>query len=110
MQHNWSRHVRLIISGIIGATLIGLYLGYPVYGFTLAVAVYLWWTLKQIRRLYLWLGNPNASEQAPQSVGLWGDIFDYLHKLHQTHLRTRIGFAPRSIGFRNPPTPCATAW
>ncbi|MEO9524139.1 MULTISPECIES: phosphate regulon sensor histidine kinase PhoR [Marinobacter] len=89
MQHNWSRHVRLIISGIIGATLIGLYFGSPVYGFTFAVAVYLWWTLKQIGRLYKWLGNPNASEQAPQSVGLWGDIFDYLHKLHQTHLTTQ---------------------
>ncbi|HAU18945.1 MAG TPA: PAS domain-containing sensor histidine kinase, partial [Marinobacter adhaerens] len=24
-----------------------------------------------------------------QSIGLWGDIFDNLHKLHQTHLRTQ---------------------
>ena len=50
---------------------------------------YLWWTLIQARRLYQWLGNPDASEEAPQSIGMWGSIFDGLNKLHQGHLRTQ---------------------
>ena len=89
MQHNWSRYIRLIVTGLVGATLVGLYFGSPVYGLTLALIGYLWWTLAQVRRLYKWLSNPSAPDQAPQSVGLWGDVFDHLHKLHQSHLRTQ---------------------
>ena len=89
MQHNWSRYLRYIIGGLIGSTLVGLYFGEPVYGLTLGLIVYLWWTLLQARRLYQWLSNPSATDEAPQSIGLWGDIFDNLHKLHQTHLRTQ---------------------
>ena len=82
MQHNWSRYLRYIIGGLIGSTLVGLYFGEPVYGLTLGLIVYLWWTLLQARRLYQWLSNPSATDEAPQSIGLWGDIFDNLHKLH----------------------------
>ncbi|AKV95979.1 two-component system, OmpR family, phosphate regulon sensor histidine kinase PhoR [Marinobacter sp. DSM 26671] len=89
MQHNWSRYLRYIIGGLIGSTLVGLYFGEPVYGLTFGLVVYLWWTLVQARRLYQWLSNPSATDEAPQSIGLWGDIFDNLHKLHQTHLRTQ---------------------
>lgn len=89
MQHNWSRYLRYIIGGLIGATLVGLYFGEPLYGLTFGLIVYLWWTLLQARRLYQWLANPSATDEAPQSVGLWGDIFDHLHKLHQNHLRTQ---------------------
>lgn len=89
MQHNWSRYLRTIIAGLIGTTLIGLYFGMPLQGLTVGLIVYLWWTLVQARRLYKWLANPSASDEAPQSVGLWGDIFDNLQRLHQTHLRTQ---------------------
>lgn len=89
MQHNWSRYLRLIIGGLLGSLLVGLFFGEPLYGLTFGLIVYLWWTLRQARRLYQWLGNPSATDEAPQSVGLWGDIFDNLHKLHQNHLRTQ---------------------
>ncbi len=89
MQHNWSRYLRVIIGGLIGFTVVGLYFGEPLYGLTLGLVIYLWWTLVQARRLYKWLANPSAPDEAPQSVGLWGDIFDNLHKLHQTHLHTQ---------------------
>ncbi|TNE73427.1 MAG: phosphate regulon sensor histidine kinase PhoR [Gammaproteobacteria bacterium] len=89
MQYNWSRYLRIIISGLIGTTLVGLIFGEPLYGLTVGLVIYLWWTLVQARRLYHWLANPSAAEEAPQSVGLWGDIFDNLHKLNQNHLRTQ---------------------
>ncbi|HLT13466.1 MAG TPA: phosphate regulon sensor histidine kinase PhoR [Marinobacter sp.] len=89
MQHNWSRYLRLILTGIGGTTLAGLYFGQPLYGLLVGLVVYLWWTLIQARRLYQWLGNPSATDEPPQSVGLWGDIFDNLHKLHQNHLLTQ---------------------
>lgn len=89
MQHNWSRYLRLIITALAGTTLVGLYFGEPLYGLLVGLVAYLWWTLIQARRLYQWLGNPSASDEAPQSIGLWGDIFDNLHKLNQNHLLTQ---------------------
>lgn len=89
MQHNWARYVRWIIAFLIACTAIGLVFGKPLYGLTAGLLVYLWWTIAQAKRLYQWLGNPGSSDEAPQSVGLWGDIFDGLHKLHQNHLRNQ---------------------
>ncbi|WP_396622044.1 phosphate regulon sensor histidine kinase PhoR [Marinobacter sp. W-8] len=89
MQHNWSRYLRLIITALAGTTLVGFYFGEPLYGLLVGLVAYLWWTLIQARRLYQWLGNPSASDEAPQSIGLWGDIFDNLHKLNQNHLMTQ---------------------
>ena len=89
MQHNWSRYLRLIITALAGTTLVGFYFGEPLYGLLVGLVAYLWWTLIQARRLYQWLGNPSASDEAPQSIGLWGEIFDNLHKLNQNHLLTQ---------------------
>ena len=89
MQHNWSRYLRLIITALAGTTLVGFYFGEPLYGLLVGLVAYLWWTLVQARRLYQWLGNPSASDEAPQSIGLWGEIFDSLHKLNQNHLMTQ---------------------
>lgn len=89
MQHNWSRYLRLIITALAGTTLVGFYFGEPLYGLLVGLVAYLWWTLVQARRLYQWLGNPSAADEAPQSIGLWGDIFDNLHKLNQNHLLTQ---------------------
>ena len=89
MQHNWSRYLRLIITALAGTTLVGFYFGEPLYGLLVGLVAYLWWTPVQARRLYQWLGNPSASDEAPQSIGLWGDIFDSLHKLNQNHLMTQ---------------------
>ncbi|HET8848380.1 MAG TPA: phosphate regulon sensor histidine kinase PhoR [Marinobacter sp.] len=89
MQYNWSRYLRLILTALAGFILLGWYLGYPLYGLLAGLLLYLCWTLMQSRRLYQWLNHPSASEDAPQSIGLWGDIFDRLHKLHQTHLMTQ---------------------
>ncbi len=89
MHQNWSRYLRVIIWGLTGTTLTGLYFGAPVYGLTVGLVIYLWWTLVQARRLQQWLVNPSATDEAPQGLGLWGDIFDNLHKLHQNHLRTQ---------------------
>ena len=89
MQHNWSRYLRLIIAGLAGTTLVGWYFGYPLYGLLAGLMAYLLWTLGQARHLYQWLANPSATGEPPKSIGLWGDIFDNLHKLHQGHLLTQ---------------------
>ncbi len=88
MQHNWSRYLRVILVGLAGTTLVGLVFGYPLLGLLTGLVAYLCWTLVQSRRLYYWLANPGTSDEPPRSAGLWGDIFDRLHKLHRNHLLT----------------------
>lgn len=89
MQHNWSRYLRLIFGFLIASTGIGLFFGQPLLGLLVGLVIYLAWTLVQARKLYQWLANPSASDGAPESLGMWGDIFDGLHRLNQNHLRTR---------------------
>ncbi|MGF2734289.1 phosphate regulon sensor histidine kinase PhoR [Marinobacter sp. DUT-1] len=89
MHHNWSRYLRIIIAGLAITTLVGFIFDRPLWGLTFGLVVYLWWTLVQARRLYHWLANPSGTDEAPQSIGMWGDIFDGLNKLHQNHLRTQ---------------------
>ncbi|PAV25679.1 PAS/PAC sensor signal transduction histidine kinase [Tamilnaduibacter salinus] len=89
MHYSWSRYLRLILLFLLACLLFGAWMGYPLVGLLLGLAAYFSWTLVQIRRLHTWLSNPDHYVEAPGSVGLWGDLFDGLHRLHQKHLRLR---------------------
>ena len=89
MQYNWSKYLRWIIIFLVVCTLVGLAFGEPVYGLTTGLLIYLFWTLAQAKRLYQWINNPGTKDEAPQSIGLWGDLFDGVHRLNQNHLRER---------------------
>ncbi len=89
MQHNWSRYLRLIFGFLIASTGAGLFFGQPLLGLLAGLVIYLAWTLLQARKLYQWLANPSATDGPPESLGMWGDIFDGLHRLNQGHLRSR---------------------
>ncbi|WP_203142322.1 phosphate regulon sensor histidine kinase PhoR [Marinobacter mangrovi] len=96
MQHNWSHHLRLIIGVLLGIMLVGLWFGHPLIGLAVGLFGYLIWTLVQMRRLHHWLSHPNEDDEAPGSIGIWGEIFDGLHRMHranqrrQDQLQTRI--------------------
>ena len=89
MNYKWSRYLRLILLILALATGTGAAFGYPMEGLLAGLLLYLAWTLAQARKLYEWLRHPGAGQEAPASIGLWGDIFDGLHKLHQGHLATQ---------------------
>lgn len=89
MQPKWSKHLYYTLAGLAGTTLAGLYLGYPLYGLIAGLGLYLLWTLHQTRRLAKWLAEPEIAGEAPQSLGLWGDLFERLHKLNQNNLQIR---------------------
>lgn len=95
MQKIWSRHLRLTLAGLAGSTLAGLYLGYPVYGLTTGLVLYLLWTLYQTRSLAHWLTDPSSASEAPQSVGIWGSFFEKLHKLTQSSLQAQNSLRSR---------------
>jgi len=89
MHHSWSLYLRRILGLLALGVAAGLAFGHPFWGLMAGLAVYFFWTLGQIRKLHRWLMNPGASDEPPESIGLWGDLFDNLHRLHQGHLRTQ---------------------
>jgi two-component system phosphate regulon sensor histidine kinase PhoR len=78
----------MIIAGLVTTTLIGLYFGKPLYGLLAGLLIYLCWSLVLTRRLYEWFDNPDLDLHAPHSFGLWGGIFDQLHKMNKSHQKT----------------------
>jgi two-component system phosphate regulon sensor histidine kinase PhoR len=88
MQLNGFQHQLMVISGLAAATLAGAYLDQPLLGLTTGLIVYITWTQVQIRKLSRWLSHPEANTEVPQSIGLWGAIFDHLHKRERHHRTT----------------------
>jgi len=70
-------------------TVVGALFGHPHIGLLLGLVLYLVWTLLQARKLYYFFDDPAAVSDAPESHGLWGDMFDGLQKFHLKHLRTQ---------------------
>ncbi|MDD9895984.1 MAG: phosphate regulon sensor protein PhoR, partial [Gammaproteobacteria bacterium] len=73
----------LIILGITG--IIGSLMGELLLVWLLTLAVFVVINLYQLRRLNKWLLNTTAENKldAPQSLGLWGDIFDSIHRIQK---------------------------
>ncbi|MDO3721133.1 phosphate regulon sensor histidine kinase PhoR [Marinobacter sp. chi1] len=88
MQNSWSHHLRQLLGALTGCLILGFMLGYPLQLLCLGLLGYLGWTMVQSRKMYDWLLNPDASKTPPHSVGLWGDLFDNLHKLHLKNRKT----------------------
>lgn len=87
MQPSWSQYMRLIIALLGLSLLLGWLAGHPLYGLLTGLVLYLGWTLAQIRRLLRWLAQPDSTGETPDSVGLWGSIFDGLNRLQKQHLK-----------------------
>ena len=66
MNYRYSRYLRLILVILALATGVGAIFGYPVEGLLAGLLLYLAWTLAQARRLYQWLSNPGAGQEAPE--------------------------------------------
>jgi len=77
----WQFHaVRLVISG--GVVLLVAWLsGYPRLILATAAGGYLVWHLFQTWRLFVWLQHP--SEDVPESLGVWAEIFDRIRLFDQ---------------------------
>lgn len=87
MHHSWLRDLRAGLLLLSAFTLVGAAFSYPLSGLCAGLALLLVWNLYQCRRLDHWLAHPGAGEEAPHSVGLWGRVFDRLHRLHTGHLK-----------------------
>lgn len=90
MKYKWlGPLLRSLLPPIVAGLLIGLISGN--YGWSLAIglAVYLVWNLYQLIRLHHWLKTYQPDEPAPDSHGLWGEVFDGLYSIQRRDQRVR---------------------
>jgi len=81
-----ARRLLLILAGCL---LVGLVTGEYAWALVIGLTGYLGWTLRQIRRLLLWLKSDQTDQPPPDSHGIWGEIFDNLYQLQRRDLRLR---------------------
>jgi len=77
----WSAEAWRIVGALAAGTLIGLVIGIP-YGLLLALLGYLLSHLYQIGRLARWLAG-GARVAPPEAGGVWGELFNDLHRVQQ---------------------------
>ena len=70
--------------------LVGWMVGQPTLGVLAVTLIYLLWSHKQLLRLLNWLDEAADHEvEPPESSGIWGEIFDGVHKVQRRHKRSR---------------------
>ena len=80
------RMILLLIAGF----LLGWLFSQPVLGLLVVVTIYLLWSHSQLLRLLNWLDEAAEKEiEPPESRGIWGDIFDGIHRVQRRHTRSR---------------------
>ena len=72
----------------LAGTLLGGLFGQFGWGLAAALALYLFWHLRQLQHLLTWLESPYKG-QIPEAAGLWGEVFDSLHKVRRREQEIR---------------------
>ena len=81
-----SRVLIFLGAGLLG----GWVVGQPALGVLVVTLIYLLWSHKQLLRLLNWLDEAADHEvEPPESSGIWGEIFDGIHKVQRRHKRSR---------------------
>ena len=88
-MQNWRSELNRLCLLLSLATVIGYAVGHISWVMLISLCVYSLYNLYQLRRFNLWL-NRDSSEsdsEPPESYGLWGDIFDGIHRLQKQERR-----------------------
>ncbi|GAA6151288.1 phosphate regulon sensor histidine kinase PhoR [Pseudoteredinibacter isoporae] len=62
--------------------------GYISWTLIIGGGLYMGWVLLQIRQLYLWVTS-RRREPPPDTVGIWGEIFDNIYRMQKRHEKER---------------------
>lgn len=87
MIRGFSAELQRALGLAVICVIIGFITGYMSWTLLAGSAVYISWMLWQIRRLDVWLAKPN--KQPPDASGIWGEIFDSIHRLQKKQRREK---------------------
>lgn len=87
---SWQSELKRCILILIITGLIGLLIGELLIVWLITLAAFVLINLYQLRRLNQWLLEASSGENidAPESVGLWGDIFDSIYRIQKQERKT----------------------
>ena len=91
-RHHRLEELRRIATAAGIGILLGLAFGHMAWFLAGALAVYLLWVIGELLKLYRWLGRSQERGEPvdpPDSFGLWGEIFDGIHRLQKRERATR---------------------
>lgn len=83
----WISEARKMTLVLLTAWGLGWVVGQPFIGFAIASVALLAYSTLQLTRVHKWLSE--AKDAPPESVGLWGDVFDQMYKLQRQHSEAR---------------------
>lgn len=85
MLRDWDSAIRKLLFLLGVLLLAGLLSGHVAWVIAGGLSLYLGYTMLQLRRLHRWLYSPDSGRdsQPPESLGLWGDIFDGIYQLQR---------------------------
>lgn len=88
MSKQWKAELNQFILLIIIGGFSGWTIGFPGWGIAIVVSVYSFWLLLRLRDLVTWV-DANDNSEAPESTGVWGELFDNLNQQKKTERRTK---------------------
>ncbi len=88
MNRKASHYIHLVLMCLAFAFVLGLVIGEVAWTLVVVMSGYICWTLYQAFRLHSWLYQSKITVP-PESSGLWGEIFDGIHRLQKDHYRSR---------------------
>ncbi len=90
MNQDWrgalARRLLLLLAVCL---LVGLLSGQYAWALAVGLGGYLFWSQRQLVRLYGWLKRARPDELPPESSGLWGEVFDGIYDLQKRNQRAR---------------------
>lgn len=84
-MQTWQNEIKRLLTILLAVGVVGGLLGQLAPALLLALVIYCAYNLFQLRRMYRWLAqDPSSNKSAPpESIGLWGDIFDGIYRLQK---------------------------
>lgn len=87
MVRGFSAELQRVLGLVAVCIVFGFISGFMSWTLLVGAAIYIGWMLWQIRRLDIWLAKPN--KQPPDASGIWGEIFDSIHRLQKKQRREK---------------------
>ena len=91
-MENWISEIKRVFVALTAALLIGFIFEKVLLFLVMTLGGYLLINIFQTRRLYKWLVETprEGRNDPPESIGLWGDIFDGIYKLQKKERESSI--------------------
>lgn len=94
------REIWILVGIAVISLFFGMISGRPFLIAVCGFGLYITWTLRHLRNLHRWLLDRRASDM-PEAGGLWGEVFDEIHKLVKQASRRQDQLSGMLARFQN---------